>query len=81
MKRPNRNIPFPQPHKLAPGASRWALSDLLAYEAACRGEDSPPQLTEGERFLKSHEVARRYDVGSATVWRWAVEARERTAAA
>lgn len=62
---------FPKPHKLGAGSSRWALSELLAYEARRDGKQPPTLPPEQERFLSVKQVAKRYNAGVTTVWRWA----------
>lgn len=67
VDRPRR---FPAPVQLSPRATRWRLSDLIEYESGqpAAGGDAE------ERFLRVREVAKRYDVCDATVWRWAADA-------
>lgn len=62
---------FPKPSRLGTNCTRWALSDLLKYEAAQLGESAPDILPESERYLTVKEVAARFSVGKTTVWRWA----------
>jgi len=63
---------FPQPVKLSGNASRWRLSDLLAWEAARNGAAAAPDLPASEeRYLRDVEVAARYGVHRVTVWAWA----------
>lgn len=62
---------FPTPVRLSAGATRWRLSDLEAYEAACAGEAIPERRNaENERFLSARQVAHRYGASVPTVWRW-----------
>ena len=51
---------FPAPIQTGTN-KRWALSDLLAYEAACRGDPKPDPLPpEGEVFFTTQQVCQRY---------------------
>lgn len=59
---------FPQPQKLSPAVTRWRLSDLVAYEAETSGGQA--QKIDQEVFLNVGQVAKRYGVSVATVWRW-----------
>lgn len=67
---------FPTPRRLGVNCTRWALSDLLQYEAARAGEPAPELNPESERYLTADEVAARYAVGKTTVWRWSRESAE-----
>lgn len=69
-------IPFPQPIRLGPRVPRWRLSDLEAFEAACRGQPAPePRDGTRERYLTAEQVAERFAASINSVWRWAAEAR------
>lgn len=62
---------FPSPIKLSAGSTRWPLSALEAYEAACKGQSAPhPRNTAEERYLSVKQVAARYGASVPTVWRW-----------
>lgn len=62
---------FPNPQRLGVNCTRWALSDLLRYEAARDGKQ-PPTLDPGqERYLSARQVAARYNASVTSVWRWA----------
>lgn len=67
---------FPQPHKLGANFTRWALSELLAFEAARDGKEPPATAAADERYLNVKQVAARYQAGTTTIWRWADEARK-----
>jgi predicted DNA-binding transcriptional regulator AlpA len=72
---------FPAPIRLG-GATRWPLSGVLRYEAACRGETAPEISALDERYLTAKMVAARLATSERTVWRWGHEAeREREAGA
>lgn len=69
---------FPKPHRFG-RACRFSLSDILRYEAVCRGDDPPPPLPpEEERFLAPKKLAARLDISLPTIWRRAAEARRTT---
>ncbi len=62
---------FPSPIKLSAGSTRWRLSSLEAYEAACAGRSEPkPRNAVDERYLTVKQVAVRYGASVPTVWRW-----------
>jgi predicted DNA-binding transcriptional regulator AlpA len=66
---------FPAPHRLGESCTRWALSELLSFEAARDGRPVPADRTpEQECYLSARQVAKRYGTGQTTVWRWAREA-------
>lgn len=58
---------FPAPVKLSPGSTRWRLTELAGYEAALTGT-APAQVAES--YLTVAQVAKRYGVSVATIWRW-----------
>lgn len=70
---------FPQPHRLSSATTRWRLSELTAYEARVADTDHVPETVEQERFLTCAQVAKRYGVSVATIWRWAAAGREAAA--
>jgi predicted DNA-binding transcriptional regulator AlpA len=73
---------FPVPRKLGEICTRWALSELLAYEAERDGKEPPPELApENERYLSAGEVAGRYGASLTSVWRWARNAKAEGVAA
>jgi predicted DNA-binding transcriptional regulator AlpA len=51
----------------------WKLSELLAYEAALRGEDPPASDPAAERYLTARQVCERYGVSDMWIWRRLVE--------
>jgi len=72
---------FPQPVKLGDSATRWRLSEVMAYEAARTGA-APPKIDPAyEQYLSVRVVAERMGVACSTVWRWASESREQREAA
>jgi len=72
---------FPQPVKLGDSATRWRLSDVLAYEAKRTGAAPPSIDPAHEQFLSVRAVAARLGVAPSTVWRWTSESREQREAA
>ncbi|HEU0196689.1 MAG TPA: hypothetical protein VFQ88_05675 [Nevskiaceae bacterium] len=66
---------FPQPYKVGANATRYRLSDFLIFEAERDGREPPQPDPARERYLSAAEVATRYGVSRATVWRWSQEAR------
>jgi len=69
---------FPTPSKFSGGSTRLALSRLESYEARCAGEPEPaPRDSRNERYLSVKQVAERYGVSVATIWRWCQESRKR----
>ena len=49
---------FPQPLRLTPGCSRWALGDLKAWENQKRAERAPrPEWEEGQRRKQQRDKA------------------------
>jgi predicted DNA-binding transcriptional regulator AlpA len=60
---------FPQPCRIG-GATRWSGPALRAFELA-QGLDLP----ELGGLATVREVANRYRVSVATIWRWAKESR------
>ncbi|MAT66241.1 MAG: hypothetical protein CMN57_11430 [Gammaproteobacteria bacterium] len=65
---------FPQPHKIG-GATRWSPNEIRAFEAAT-GLDLPAPTG----MLSDTQLAARYGVSRATIWRWASKARKEAAA-
>ena len=61
--------PYPTPIHFGPGCTRWPLSTVLAYEAACAGVVAPELSPDQERYLTASQLASRHGVGEATVWR------------
>lgn len=62
---------FPKPIKLGPSVTAWALSDLERFEHARRGStDTAERAPVDERYLRPREVAERYGITLATLWRW-----------
>lgn len=64
---------FPKPRTLGVNCTRWALSDLLEYEARRDGKEPSMLAPEQERYLSARQVAARYDASVTSVWRWARE--------
>lgn len=60
------DVPFPKPARLGPATTRWRESDLLAWEGIA---NIPPEAH--RTYLKDADVAARYSVSRATIWRWA----------
>lgn len=56
---------FPQPIRLGEATTRWRESDLLAWEGLT---EIPPEAF--KVYLRDLEVADRYGVSRATIWRW-----------
>lgn len=71
---------FPAPVRLR-GVTRWPLSGVLAYEAACRGEPAPELPPADERYLTARMVAERLATSERTVWRWGHESEVREVSA
>ncbi len=69
--------PFPLPVKFGASATRWRLSDLLAYEAEVRGEEHESAEHQDNRYLSAEQVAERYSVSRASIWRWTAQADRR----
>jgi len=65
---------FPSPHRFGAGATRWRLSEILAFEAARTGQKAEPLPPEQERYLRDQDVAQRLGISRNSVWRWAKEA-------
>lgn len=67
---------FPTPIHLGPCATRWRLSDLERFEAACSSR-SVASLRDAleERYLTVKEVSARYGASVSTVWRWVRESK------
>ena len=61
---------FPQPEKISEGATRWPPSRLIAWEQS-RGIEMPSP----SGMLTVKQVAERYGVSIATVWRWAAKSK------
>lgn len=61
---------FPVPVRLSAGCTRWKLSEILKYEAARAGSPPPTIDPSEDRYLSDKEVAERFDVSRASVWRW-----------
>lgn len=66
-------VPFPRPERIGPHVTRWRRSSIRAYEAALRGEPPRDLDPADEQYLTVREVAERYRVGIATIWRWAAD--------
>ena len=64
--------PFPRPTRLSTSTTRWALSDVVRYEAEIA--DTIPRPIEQERWLAVRQVAQRFGVSVATIWRWSADA-------
>lgn len=64
---------FPAPHRLTEGTTRWRLSELAAWDGT--------EHTGTDTYLRAVEVAQRYGVSNATIWRWAAAAERRGSAA
>lgn len=60
--------PFPEPVRLTGKITRWRESEL------CEFDGSEPPAT--ERFLSVKEVAQRYGVTTASIWRWQASSRK-----
>ncbi|BAZ94292.1 uncharacterized protein FOKN1_1910 [Thiohalobacter thiocyanaticus] len=67
-------VPFPQPIKLN-GSTRFPPTAIHEWEAS-HGLDLPP-LT---GMVNVKQLAARYGVSVATIWRWAQKARKDAAA-
>lgn len=76
MKHATPAVPFPQPRQLGANATRWKLSELLAFEAARDNREPPTVTADAERWLTSNEVCHRLGIGRTTLWRWARESAE-----
>jgi len=62
---------FPKPIRISANCARWRLSELLRFDADLEGRE-PVQLSEEqERYMSARDVARRYGVSTASVYRWA----------
>lgn len=72
---------FPGPRKVAGNCTRWALSELLEYEARREGKEWIRLAPEAERYLSAGEVAARYGASVTSVWRWARNAKAEGVAA
>lgn len=71
---------FPAPVRLG-DRKYWALSVLIAYEAALAGRPPPDPLPpEQERFLSTAKVKERYDVSDMWIWRRLAENERETEA-
>jgi predicted DNA-binding transcriptional regulator AlpA len=76
---PSHNVPaYPIGRRIGPGCTRWRLSDILAYEAACAGESAPSLPPDQERYLSARQLALRHGVGVATVWRRSAAAQRKS---
>lgn len=64
---------FPGPYRFGTGATRWRLSEILAFEAARTGQKSEPLPPEQERYLRDQDVAQRLGISRNSVWRWTRE--------
>lgn len=73
MYTPRIATQYPLPVRIGPNCTRWALSSVLAYEAACAGESAPELSPEKEKYLTARQLAYRHGVCEATVWRRAAD--------
>lgn len=64
---------FPQPFHLTDSATRWRLSDILAFESARTGTGSARLAPADESYLSAKAVGERLGVSASTIWRWAAE--------
>ena len=64
-----RSLSFPTPIRVSPGCTRWSLSRLLEYEAACGAEAVAKLPPSQERYLSVRQVAERLGISVASVWR------------
>jgi predicted DNA-binding transcriptional regulator AlpA len=64
-----RSLSFPTPIRVSPGCTRWPLSRLLEYEAACGAVAVPELMPSQERYLSVRQVAERLGISVASVWR------------
>lgn len=71
----NLDIPFPAPVSLAPGSTRWRLSDLMRWESARAGEPAPAIDRASDQYLTDRQVAARLGVARQSIWRWCAVAR------
>ena len=69
------NNTFPQPVQFGATTTRWLVAALLRWEQAIsdRPIEIPPEAE--QQYIRDYEVAKRYDVSRATVWRWTRESR------
>lgn len=61
-----KQVPFPSPDRISPGVTRWSPGKIAAFEES-RGLNLPPLIG----MATDVQLAGRYNVGRATIWRWA----------